>query len=47
MVQLESSLPAVGDWIKRAETGPPTWRMTSHDLAVELRDGQAGVVESP
>jgi hypothetical protein len=45
MTQLESSLVSVCDWIRRAETAPPTWRMTRHELTVELGDGQARVVE--
>jgi hypothetical protein len=46
MAQLESNLAAVCDWIRRAETAPPAWRMTRHELAVELRDGEARVVEA-
>lgn len=46
MAELEDSLAAVCDWIRRAEMAPPGWRMTAHDLAVELHDDQARVVES-
>lgn len=46
MTQLESKLAAVCDWIGRAETAPPTWRMKEHVLDVDVRDGRACVVES-
>lgn len=45
MAALESKLAIVCDWIRGAETAPPTWRMFSHELIVELHDGQACVVE--
>jgi hypothetical protein len=44
--ELEAKLPAVCDWIKRAEGEPPSWRMTQHALGVEMRHGQAKLVES-
>ena len=46
MARLEGSLAAVCEWIRRAETAPPGWRMTRHDLTVELHDDQARVIES-
>jgi hypothetical protein len=46
MAQLESSLAAVCNWIRRTETAPPAWRMTRRAVAVEMRHGQARIVES-
>lgn len=46
MAKLAASLAAVCEWIRRAETAPPGWRMTRHDLTVELHDDQARVIES-
>ena len=46
MTALQPRLADVCDWISRAETGSPTWRMTNHELMVELREGQARIVES-
>jgi hypothetical protein len=45
MAQLDSSLAAVCDWIRRTETAPPAWWMTRRAVAVEMRDGQAQMVE--
>jgi hypothetical protein len=45
MVELRANLAAVCDWIKRGETASPSWRMTEHELAVEMRDHEARLVE--
>ncbi len=46
MTQLEAMLATVCDWIRNAEVATPTWRMARHSLEVELRNGQARVLES-
>lgn len=43
--ELEAQLAAICDWIKRAETAAPTWRMTQHELAAEMRASKAVLVE--
>jgi hypothetical protein len=45
--ELEAKLPVICDWIRRAETAAPTWRMAPHILAIEVSDGQARLVEGP
>lgn len=45
MTRIEENLAAMCDWILGAQFAAPTWRMTGHELRLEIRDSHARVLE--
>jgi hypothetical protein len=45
MAHIEAHLAAMCDWIAGAQVATPTWRMTSHEMRLDIGDDQARALE--